>query len=553
MFLLIDNYDSFTYNLVQAFQVLGYKPLVIRNDDENLPELAVHPDLRMVCISPGPGHPADAGKCLEFLSRLPKQVPVLGVCLGHQILGAFAGADVTIGERVMHGKVSDVAHTGRGLFAGLPRLMRVGRYHSLFVHAEDVPDRLEVTARSVDCDEVMALRYLDRPWVGVQFHPESVLTPEGLVLLANFPEQVVAEYESGGAMPATSDADEVIAEEEQRSVFSIPAVLGKLSSGNDLTEEQAEGAFAALMDGEMTSAQAGALLAALRLKGETPLELAAAARAVVARAKTVSPLEAPVLDIVGTGGDGRSSFNCSTLSALTLAGMGYRVVKHGNRAVSGTSGSADIIEGVGLPLQTDPEDIQEQLALRNFVFLYAPHYHPAFKNVGGVRRELGIPTLFNLLGPLVNPARPTHTLVGVGDPRRLETVAHALALGGVQRAYVVHGAGHYDELTPLGPARVIPVVDGKVLDEIALDPMALGFTAPTPQELAVHSREEAIEVAQAILEGKGPEAMRRMTALNVAMALHLLCPDEPLEQCAARAREAVAEGAGRKVLYARKV
>jgi anthranilate synthase component II len=190
MFLLIDNFDSFTFNLVQAFQQLGRDPVVLRNDRPEILELAASGRLDMVCISPGPSRPENAGLCLEFLGRLPASVPVLGVCLGHQILGHFAGAPVVVAERIMHGKTSDVEHRENGLFAGLPNPMQVCRYHSLLVEAEKAPDRLEITAWTQE-NEVMGLRYADRPWVGVQFHPESVLTPDGPKLLANFPEKIV--------------------------------------------------------------------------------------------------------------------------------------------------------------------------------------------------------------------------------------------------------------------------------------------------------------------------------------------------------------------------
>jgi len=188
MFLLIDNFDSFTFNLVQAFQQLGRDPLVVRNDRPELLELASGGALSLVCISPGPSRPENAGLCLEFLSRLPASVPVLGVCLGHQILGHFAGAPVEVAETIMHGKTSPVTHRGTGLFTGLPNPMEVCRYHSLLVRAEKA-EKLEVTAWT-EAGEVMALRYKDRPWVGVQFHPESVLTPDGPQLLANFPDTI---------------------------------------------------------------------------------------------------------------------------------------------------------------------------------------------------------------------------------------------------------------------------------------------------------------------------------------------------------------------------
>jgi anthranilate synthase component 2 len=190
MFLLIDNFDSFTFNLVQAFQQLGRDPVVLRNDRPEILELAAGGTLSLVCISPGPSRPENAGLCLEFLSRLPASVPVLGVCLGHQILGHYAGAPVVVAENIMHGKTSLVTHRENGLFTGLPNPMQVCRYHSLLVQAGKVPDKLDVTAWT-DEDEVMGLRYTDRPWVGVQFHPESVLTPDGPALLANFPDRVI--------------------------------------------------------------------------------------------------------------------------------------------------------------------------------------------------------------------------------------------------------------------------------------------------------------------------------------------------------------------------
>jgi anthranilate synthase component II len=185
MFLLIDNYDSFTFNLVQAFQVLGRFPTVLRNDQPGLMELADSPELQAVVISPGPGGPETAGQCLEFLRALPREVPVLGICLGHQILGRHAGASVVVAQRIMHGKTSAVMHHGVDLFAGLSQPLECGRYHSLLVRVEEAPDLLERTAWTEE-GEVMGLRYKDRPWMGVQFHPESILTPEGPRLLDNF-------------------------------------------------------------------------------------------------------------------------------------------------------------------------------------------------------------------------------------------------------------------------------------------------------------------------------------------------------------------------------
>jgi len=187
MLLLVDNFDSFTYNLVQAFQVLNRFPVVRRNNAAELLELARRPELQGLILSPGPGKPKDSGLCLELLGQLPKHTPVLGVCLGHQILAEFAGCQVVRAGRIMHGKTSAISHCGQGLFAGLSNPFTATRYHSLIMELDEDRARLPVTitARS-EAGEPMGLAYGDRPWAGVQFHPESILTREGPKLLENF-------------------------------------------------------------------------------------------------------------------------------------------------------------------------------------------------------------------------------------------------------------------------------------------------------------------------------------------------------------------------------
>lgn len=527
MFLLIDNYDSFTYNLVQAFHELGRPPVVRTNDDPDILELATDPELTAVCISPGPSNPDNAGLCLEFLKRLPAHIPVLGVCLGHQLLGQFAGSEVSRGPVVMHGKCTEIIHDGKGLFEGLPNPMKVGRYHSLVVQArEDDPNpRFTVTARGPE-GEVMALRYNDRPWVGIQFHPESILTPEGMALLAHFPDAV---------LPADN--------RERR----ISAILDTLAEGRDLTAEMAAGAFADIMDGKMTPAQTGSFLMALRMKGESPIEMAHAVGIGLSRALRVDGIEGNCIDIVGTGGDGRSSFNCSTATALSLAGLGYKVVKHGNKAVSSSCGSADALEGLGFPLNIDPRDVPRMLDEHNFAFLFAPHFHPSFKNVGGVRKEMGIRTLFNLLGPLINPARPTHILLGVAREELVDLLAETLKQSHVVKAAIVHGAGGYDELTPIGPSKVILLRDGR-LTPVTVNPADYGIDPCTPEDLAVYSKEEAVAVLRQLLAGEGPSAMRDMITLNLGLGIHLLEDHVALDVAMARAREAVSAGVGRRAL-----
>lgn len=527
MFLLIDNYDSFTYNLVQAFYALGHKPVVLRNDDPSLLDRAVDPDLSMVCISPGPGRPENAGLCIDFLKRLNPRVPVLGVCLGHQILGLFAGAKVEVGPCIMHGKQSEIVHDGTGLFVGLPNPLLAGRYHSLVVHADEDAEnpRFTVTARAPE-GEVMALRYNDRPWVGVQFHPESVLTPDGLRLLGNFPQAVLG-----------TGAEET----------DFSAILERLGRKEDLTAEMASAAFSALMDGKMTPAQSGAFLMGLRAKGESALELAHAVRAALARAVRVDGITEAAIDVVGTGGDGRNSFNCSTATCLTLAGMGYKVAKHGNRAVSSKCGAADALEGLGIALEKDPASVAHMVETRNFAFMFAPYFHPSFANVGPIRKQMGIRTLFNILGPMINPARPSHLLMGVARPELVQLVADTLAQSALQRAAVVCGSGNYDEVTPIGPAKMALLTGGKV-SQMVLDPQEYGISSCTVEDLAVRDKDHAVAVLKEIINGHGPGPMMDMVMLNVGLAIYLLEEGLDMSLCMARAREAVYAGVGRKVL-----
>lgn len=518
---------------------MGDEPLVLHNDDPRILELAQSGSLDRVVISPGPGHPSHAGLCLKFLHVLNKNVPVLGVCLGHQILGLYAGSHVEVGPVVMHGMESDITHCGTGLFRGLPNPLHVGRYHSLVVvEKKDAPNSLfRVTARG-PLGEIMGLQYNDRPWAGVQFHPESVLTPEGMSLLSHFPTALLHD-----APP--SSLNELQVDQEPRTIKDIMEYLG---NRQDLTASMAQSGFDMLMDGRMTPAQAGAFLMGLRAKGESPLELAYAVRAALARAIHVKSVPEDSIDIVGTGGDGRNSFNCSTAAALTLAGMGYHVVKHGNRAVSSTSGTADALESLGITLEKNPDNVLASLHKTNFGFFFAPYCHPAFKNIGPLRRELCIRTLFNLLGPMINPARPPYLLMGVARPEMVQLVADTLVQSPLKRACVVYGAGGYDEVTPMGPAQVL-LLDHGTIEPLELDPLRFDIGPCKVEDLTVSSKEEAGAVLKALLQGRGPQHMQDMVILNAGLAIFILEPNLSLAACMAKARESVQSGAGRKFIH----
>lgn len=329
---------------------------------------------------------------------------------------------------------------------------------------------------------------------------------------------------------------------------TFSAILDKAADGCDLSHAECTAAFTALMDGQLTPAQSAAFLIALRAKGETAAEMAAAAEVCLSRCRRVEGIAGEYLDIVGTGGDGKHSFNCSTVSALVMAGLGYRIVKHGNRAVSSSSGAADALEGLGYPLHLDPAGIRASLQRCGFAFCLAPDYHPGFRNVVPIRRELGVRTLFNLMGPMINPSRPTHIMMGVAKPEMVEPIARVLAYGGYRRALVLHGAGGYDEGTAFGPVCAKLVEQGE-LREFRFDPAEYGFTPPADErELAVETPEEAHRAVLEVLQGQGSAAMRDMVAINVALAIRLMAPEHDMQSCVARARMAVSQGVGMRAV-----
>lgn len=331
---------------------------------------------------------------------------------------------------------------------------------------------------------------------------------------------------------------------------TISHILEHLTTGADLSTPQAREAFDLLLTGEVSPVQAGAFLMGLRAKGETAAELSAAVDAALGQAKLIPGLSGKRIDTCGTGGDGQHSFNCSTAVSFFLADMGYQVVKHGNRAVSSKCGSADVVEDLGYPLVTDPEAVRAELAKRNFVFLFAPHFHPAFRHVGPVRQQLGVRTIFNLMGPLLNPAMPTHQILGVPDFRFAPMIAQVLAARkGLERAAIVHGAGGFDELTPCGPGQVIFVERGTIREAV-IDPADFGLATCVPRDLACAGKEEALKLQRQVLAGQGPRSLQDMVTLNLGVALHILEDDLPLDLAMEMAQAKVEQGLSKGEIHA---
>jgi len=321
----------------------------------------------------------------------------------------------------------------------------------------------------------------------------------------------------------------------------IQRALAELMDGRDLSQEDAREVMNSIMAGEATPAQIGAFLVALRIKGETADEIAGCAEAMREHVLVVRPARTDLVDTAGTGGDGARTFNISTAAALVAAAAGAGVAKHGNRAVSSSSGSADVLEALGFNLELPPETIARSIDELGFGFLFAPTHHPAMRHAAPVRRELGTRTIFNILGPLTNPAGARAGVFGVYSPELTRTVADALAVLESRRAFVVHGAGGIDELSPAGPNLVFEVADGAVRERV-IDPLELGIGRCHPEDLAGGTPEENAGTAREVLAGM-PGAKRDAVALNAAGAIAASGHAEDLADGLAAAKAVIDNGA----------
>jgi anthranilate phosphoribosyltransferase len=298
----------------------------------------------------------------------------------------------------------------------------------------------------------------------------------------------------------------------------IQAVISKLLDGTQLARAEARAVMDEIMRGEATPAQIGGFLIALRAKGETTDEITGCAEAMRDHVLAVRPRRDDLVDTAGTGGDGAHTINISTAAALVAAAAGAAVAKHGNRAVSSACGSADVLEALGFTLELEPQRIAKSIDELGFGFLFAPSHHPAMRHAAAVRKELATRTVFNLLGPLTNPAGARAQVVGVYSPELVRTIAEVLARLGARRAYVVHGGGGIDELSPAGTNLVAEVVDGQVLER-RLDPEAeLGIPRCNVDELRGGSPAENARAIREVFAGKNG-GRRDSILLNAAGAI----------------------------------
>lgn len=535
MIYLIDNYDSFSYNLYQLIGEVDPAIEVLRNDALTVEELE-EKNPEAVILSPGPGRPADAGICEEVALKLSGKVPILGVCLGHQAICEAFGGTVGYAKELMHGKSSLVKVDEQSpLFKGLPAKVRVARYHSLAADEGSLPECLQVVSRADD-GEVMAVQHAEFPTFGVQFHPESILTPDGRAMIENFLAIATKEYTA-------------VAPIVRKEPTMIREAIFKLVDKQDLTYDEAYDVINEIMSGETTQVQTAAFLSALSTKStksETIAEIAGCAAAMRSHATKVD-YDKPLLEIVGTGGDKAGSFNISTTAAFIVAAGGAKVAKHGNRAASSKSGTADCQEALGVNIEQGPDLCKKLLDEVGMCFFFAQKYHTAMRYVGPIRKELGFRTVFNILGPLTNPASPETMILGVYDESLVQPLARVLTSLGVKDGMVVYGQDCLDELSTACPTTVCEFHGDDYLSYV-LTPEELGMKRCTKEDLRGGSPDENAQITRDILSGKETGAKRDTVLVNAAASLYIAGLAPSLKDGVAKAQELINNGKAAETL-----
>ena len=527
MIVLLDNYDSFTYNLYQYIGELYPDIQVIRNDVitvEGLEQLKPE----ALIVSPGPGYPKDAGISLEAIRHFSGKIPILGVCLGHQSIAEAFGGKIVKASVLMHGKASKIRfQKDATLFRHLPEEVPCGRYHSLIVEDASVPECLWVTARDTD-GQIMGLEHKELPIYGVQFHPESILTQAGKQILINFLNTI----------PGVSIPD--VMQEPPAPKKALCPYSNRLIEFQNLTQQEAAEAMDIIMSGQATEAQIAEFLTALRMKGETIDEISGLALGMRAKANLV-PDSKDAIDIVGTGGDLASSFNISTTASFVIAAAGVKVAKHGNRSVSSKSGAADVLECLGVKIQSTPEQAKACLDTVGVSFLFAQSYHKSMRFVAPVRGQMGVRTVFNVLGPLTNPAQTDYIVLGVYEKKLLSVMAHVLIQIGIQRAMVVYGNDRLDEVSISDSTSVAEVRDGQVL-EYELTPEQMGLPRGTKEEIVGGTAQENADITKGILNGSITGSKRNIVLLNAGCALYTIGKVASVQEGVSLAAEMIDSG-----------
>lgn len=438
MILMIDNYDSFTYNVYQYIGSLYPQIQVVRNDEITIDEIRNLQNLEALVISPGSGYPDSAGISKDVIKTFGKDIPILGICLGHQAIGEVYGGKVVPAKELMHGKMSEITINNKNpLF----------RYHSLIIDDETFPEDLKVIGRD-EKGQIMAVCHKEYPVYGIQFHPESILTEMGMKILENFLTDIA------GIRLGDSTKEETMSAVNQET---LKPFLAKIVEGNHLTEEEAYKAMDCIMSGNATDAQMGSFLTGLRMNHETPEE------------------------------------------------------------------SKKCLDEVGV------------------AFLFAQIHHGSMKYAGPVRAQLGVRSVFNILGPLANPAMTNYIVLGVYEKELVRPMADVMKNLGVKRALIVYGDDGLDEIS-ISSTTSVCEINGDEIKEYTIDPEELGLTIAKKEGIVGGTADENAVITKDILTGKEQGAKRDIVLLNAGAALYTIGKAETIKDGVKLAAEMIDSG-----------
>ncbi len=512
MILMIDNYDSFVFNVEQYLkEMTDDEVITVRNDAITIDDIKKMNPSKII-FSPGPKHPKDSGICLEILNNTDElgNIPILGICLGHQAIGMNFGGEIKRLENPLHGKTSEITVLSENsvLFKNLPKKFKVMRYHSLYV--DDIPEDLEVTAKSED-RVAMAVEHKSKNIFGIQFHPESIFTEYGKNMIRNFLNIEVSE---------TLQNDENSKNTNEKGNFiDMNKYLKKLQENIALTDTDFREICKIIDSKNYDIVQLGALLVLISEKSLYPESLTAFVKNILEYSTTFED-DSDMIDVCGTGGDGFKTINISTAVAFILGAMGVNVAKHGNRAISSKSGSSDVLDKLAVPLENSLANQIEKLHIKNLAFFHAPFFHKLVGEVREVRSRLGIRTVFNILGPLLHPnTKLKYQLVGLYHEPVHRLYAETLQLLGRKHALAVRGNDGLDEITICDDTKIIEVKGEQIL-EYTVSPESFGFKRAFHSEIEGGTPEENAEILIKILKGEEKSAKFDIVVLNAMFALY---------------------------------
>ena len=512
MILMIDNYDSFVFNVEQYLkEMTDDEVITIRNDAITIDDIKKMNPSKII-FSPGPKHPKDSGICLEILNNTDElgNIPILGICLGHQAIGMNFGGEIKRLENPLHGKTSEITILSENsvLFKNLPKKFKVMRYHSLYV--DNIPEELEVTAKSED-GVAMAVEHKSKNIFGIQFHPESIFTEYGKNMIRNFLNIEVSETLKNNENSKNT--------KEKGNFIDMNKYLKKLQENIALTDTDFREICKIIDSKNYDIVQLGALLVLISEKSLYPESLTAFVKNILEYSTTFED-DSDMIDVCGTGGDGFKTINISTAVAFILGAMGVNVAKHGNRAISSKSGSSDVLDKLGVPLENSLANQIEKLHVKNLAFFHAPFFHKLVGEVREVRSRLGIRTVFNILGPLLHPnTKLKYQLVGIYHEPVHRLYAETLQLLGRKHALVVRGNDGLDEITICDDTRIIEVKGEQIL-EYTISPESFGFKRAFHSEIEGGTPEENAEILVKILKGEEKSAKFDIVVLNAMFALY---------------------------------